>query len=966
MYRDPTKFRERFKAWKNGESVYEKGRPLQHYEDGKDGEITYEGGALPEVVVTAPRKYFVGYNNSGNPTYTDNYYQSQAYLNTKLPIGNVEKRRRDWRAQNVGSNGLAYPGLRGDAANIAKAAQLGIGAPLLAAASPVGILAGDVLTDLYAHPIANIAGAVTGELGRKADEEFGLTKSVTGGGIQTGILGSLLTYPIGRSFIERGFTPVYNQMKSRAMRPINLALPAEEGGVIREDLVSSRRSKPLQPTTYTISDYPGYQLKSLMRGNSLEKQLSKTGMISVNSIKALAAKGSNVEKAVIDAVLGSEQFAGQKSIDYNSFRKAVQNELISYNRIPTNRYESYGIDRLGYSLKAIYENAENESRRLYQELTARAHDFRLNHEIPHSTRANRNDPATREAIRAFNESEAGREWQQIQNDLQDFYNHHPRFSNAPGQGNWNRIKGYEGETANVAAFTFESPRIPIGNAKHYNPTTLGHSRTYTTTEEPDILHVMESQSDWAQNKPTEVLKTHDVKNLSELEEEIAFQKANAGKGYVGVSWKDRLKQLEAARYYLDPETSHLADNFERRQLQENLKYAAEHGQTRMRYPTPETAAKIEGYRKYKTLGIKENIKYDKLEISPNGRTNIQNDAIGEPYYVEPGTGLSYKDLMKRNGELYTKLGGKSKAEMDEWYNSLPMIEDYNPSHKTILKKYADFPKQHRKLYKNADVRTVTDTKGNTWFEVDVPKDYLKQEWQYKDGKDGEIETRPKSRWTRAMYNLWDPSGAYPNSLVEAFGMAVPTAVKAIFNPDKKEWTPETGISEEGARVADAAWRKRLGYSYDEKYLPVWNGDTISLPKSIEREIPVDTNFLKKRIENTKRLRKMYDKYDRDPFIQEAQRVDEHALEALRKTYKTGKPVGINEQAFNSRQWVKNGTVVPTMSPLNVFQNYNIRYDRKTNKMYYSDSYDFNQYEFGMPGKPFRFRGAIDLDSLKIK
>ena len=29
---------------------------------------------------------------------------------------------------------------------------------------------------------------------------------------------------------------------------------------------------------------------------------------------------------------------------------------------------------------------------------------------------------------------------------------------------------------------------------------LGHSRTYTTADEPDVLHVMESQSDWAQSK----------------------------------------------------------------------------------------------------------------------------------------------------------------------------------------------------------------------------------------------------------------------------------------------------------------------------------------------------------------------------------------------------------------------------------------------------------------------------------
>jgi hypothetical protein len=42
---------------------------------------------------------------------------------------------------------------------------------------------------------------------------------------------------------------------------------------------------------------------------------------------------------------------------------------------------------------------------------------------------------------------------------------------------------------------------------------------------------------------------------------------------------------------------YLSDNYLRRQLQENMKYAAENGQTKMRYPTSETAAKIEGFQK---------------------------------------------------------------------------------------------------------------------------------------------------------------------------------------------------------------------------------------------------------------------------------------------------------------------------------------------------------------------------------
>jgi hypothetical protein len=53
-------------------------------------------------------------------------------------------------------------------------------------------------------------------------------------------------------------------------------------------------------------------------------------------------------------------------------------------------------------------------------------------------------------------------------------------------------------------------------------------------------------------------------------------------------------------------------------------------------------------------------------------------------------------------------------------------------YENILKKYSDFPKMWKKLFKT-EPRTVTDSKGNTWYEVDVPEGYLDQEWQFKTG-----------------------------------------------------------------------------------------------------------------------------------------------------------------------------------------------------------------------------------------
>ena len=215
-----------------------------------------------------------------------------------------------------------------------------------------------------------------------------------------------------------------------------------------------------------------------------------------------------------------------------------------------------------------------------------------------------------------------------------------------------------------------------------------------------------------------------------------------------------------------------------------------------------------------------------------------------------------------------------------------------------------------------------------------------------------------SKYNKALYSSINPTNAYPTWIL-AVRSAIQGGLKALRNKqDEMEYKVGNTL---GEKVADAAWKKRLGLQYDKSLLPTFNGDTIRLPRQLEMEIPTDTTFIKNRIANTEKLMKKYDKYYFDPTIQLALDSDKKTLEALRKTYKTGKPVGISEFSHNSRKWVKNGEVVSNpITPLNVLQNYNIRYDKDTNRMYYSDSYDFNQFDWGVPGIPFRFRGYIPL------
>ena len=408
-----------------------------------------------------------------------------------------------------------------------------------------------------------------------------------------------------------------------------------------------------------VANYPGYQLKGLMKGSQLEKQLSKNGTININQLNAYFNKASQLEKEVASEVL-AEKFAGQKNIDYNQFKKAVQGELINYSTKPQMRYSTYGMDRLGFNV----------------------------------------------------------------------------IKESDGAGGI--VEYLPGIRTNT--FTFESPKLSVGSNKHYDTTTLGHSRTYTTPDEPNILHVMESQSDWGQShvKMMPSVQAHQIaiekalksgninafhsftNRLSSLMrdkltkyERMALENINkeiesgqpSGFQTIEDLWNKKYEILKKAsnRSNIGVQGQHLHDNYLQRQLQENLKYASEHGQTKMRYPTSETAAKIEGYQKVNHTQLNE-LSNQQMKLGEQ----FENGEISWEEYDK-----MIDDINKQKKELFGK--------------------EYDPKHQTILKKYADFPKLFQKLYKDQKVRIATDAKGNTWYEVDVPKGYLSKEWQFKQG-----------------------------------------------------------------------------------------------------------------------------------------------------------------------------------------------------------------------------------------
>jgi len=587
------------------------------------------------------------------------------------------------------------------------------------------------------HMGADTANGEYGKVGR----DLGMAAAM---GLGLGALGR--GYGYLRNYVDEAtnfgediFRAMLENTPGRVSTNFTYALPAAR---------ATMEAVPAATKSYEIADLGGgYMLKSLMRGNPLEKQLSKNGTVNVNNVRALANKGSKVEQVVIDKVLSSEEFAGQKSIDYNKFRKAVQDELITYDRTPDTRYDNYGGEALnwGGSDKDIKEWALSKG---YYKPARERMPYQKEYEWPSE----------------FIDTRTGDEYTIGQ--LEPLY------------------KKEHGVTLDT--YTFSSPRIPNGSARHYDPNTLGHSRTYTIADEPDVLHVMESQSDWAQRYDKKNFGgEYNQKRINSLErriknlrdsingemEGLRTKKMNDGSD-MSAWFEDSLrKQIDKDKQLLKElsneldmrknpklaaQQDYLADNFTSRQIQENLRYAAEKGQKKMRYPTRETAAKIEGYGKGEAyydvngndvtksgsvteLSKEWKNKYDDIEKRIQDLTNKDEEFGSIAFRRHENdktvwlTQNTYSDVVDLEGQKRNILENHSQLKPGITKKEVYTIDGDPKSAETILQKYDAFPKQFKKLYKNAEIRTVTDPKGNTWYEVDVPEDYLKQEWAFEEG-----------------------------------------------------------------------------------------------------------------------------------------------------------------------------------------------------------------------------------------
>jgi len=534
----------------------------------------------------------------------------------------------------------------------------------------------EMLKDYVDHPVMSKLGdaakilnplTVPSKMVQSAyKDNYSFTDALKGKKNNAGIVEDIVTDPL--NLVGLG---IWSKLKyANKFKNLDEAYQSVKGLSKEEQL--SRLNTFVKETPKNIDYNPSNNLilKSIEEGSPLEKSLSKNGEININTLQAHINNNatSKADKYILQKVVDSH-FQNKTSINYNELKNKISDELVELNKtdLPRGNMENYGLDRIGFPnntsasftgkvpqhYQDIYNNINNSS------------TFYKGHDNKYWF-----DKLSMD--KGFDTKEEAVKWLESQIAHNKQMNKTITFSNEEKFGR--------------------------GSSDHFDENTLGHSRVFVSPEEPDVFHVLESQSDFYQKnklKPIDIEKHQ--KSLNRMEElqnrnkEVLKNMKEKGVDELGLpvqqyqikQFEDLVKVQEVNNTMKRGDIANynqkilLGDKHQERLLQENLDYAAKNGQSKLRYPTSETAAKIQGYKKLQREVpiVREN------ELAP------------PPELIDMNTNTSYF-----NGD------------------------DYLPEHKTILKKYSEYPKTVKKTL-GLDVKEVKDVKGNTWYELDIPKSF---------------------------------------------------------------------------------------------------------------------------------------------------------------------------------------------------------------------------------------------------
>jgi hypothetical protein len=395
--------------------------------------------------------------------------------------------------------------------------------------------------------------------------------------------------------------------------------------LVEEQRAISNTTQPVQEP-WRMEPMPGLHLKSTMTDGPISKIVEpKTGLVNVDQALKIIAKESGGEEkvAMIQQALGENV---SKKMDYNQFRKVVQDQLIPLDKTIVKGGE-YGVDRAGFNLGSPEIKTEK--------------------------------------IILSNKDKFGR-----------------------------------------------------GSDAHSNPEeTLGHVHMLYDAEEPGAAIVTQIQADAFQGTHRSSMKTKEQVEFSLKRMEEHYEKMKdvyegiiklpdgtyqlpdgqkISKSLYENIYSGQKEAIDLTRAELKNfgQRQLLDKNHQERYLQEIVQYAAERGDVnRIKLPTAETSAKIQGYFKQPVddQGLMRKLREDIVDAVDSG--SAEDVRLAEEAYAN-----AYAKATK-DGKL-----------------------DYSPEQKTILKKYSENPKIIKKLY-GIEPKMITDSKGNTWYEFNIPYEF---------------------------------------------------------------------------------------------------------------------------------------------------------------------------------------------------------------------------------------------------
>ena len=443
--------------------------------------------------------------------------------------------------------------------------------------------------------------------------------------------------------------------------------------------------------SWKSQELPGLHISATMEGGPISKIIEpKTGLINVDQALTIIGKESGGASKVdmIKQALGKDI---PKKMDYNDFRKTVQDQLIPLDRevVNTGR-SSYGLSRLQYSPNT-YQNVSESINNLKSQISRFEKD-------------------------GVDPNFIGELKETLNKNLQDL-NNYP----------------LENQTIRLS----NKSKFGKGADTHGNPEeTLGHIHFIRDAESPDVLTMTQLQSDAFQGTHRTMPKSKEAAEFSlsrmkKHEEAITniYSKAKPApeKGldiYDNPNWYElpdgkliskeelsdpltqkRINELTQIELENFSQKSLLDKNHQERYLQELVDYAGKRGDiNKIRVPTSETAAKVQGYKPV-TTSSKVFEEYNKLKGTPEYEQMIANTPDADKVRLEK------------------VLKGDIKGDI------------YDLSNETVLKKYSEQPKIIKKVF-GVEPKTVKDSKGNSWYEFDIPAKFKGGKGEIKAFKDG--------------------------------------------------------------------------------------------------------------------------------------------------------------------------------------------------------------------------------------